>query len=86
LQHGTNIILQGGKDVQGNNSKIIELFYTGSVWREIGDPIRVLADTTANRPFSTAFSGMQYFDTTLNKPIWRNAANTGWVDATGTAV
>ena len=26
------------------------------------------------------------FDTTLNKPIWRNAANTGWVDATGAGV
>lgn len=26
------------------------------------------------------------FNTTLNKPIWRNANNNGWVDATGTAV
>ncbi|WP_368286133.1 hypothetical protein AB3M40_14580 [Klebsiella variicola] len=40
----------------------------------------------ANRPFSTAFPGMEYFDTTLNKPIWRNAANNGWVDAAGNVV
>jgi hypothetical protein len=42
--------------------------------------------TTANRPTSGLHVGMQYFDTTLNKPIWRNTANTGWVDATGTTV
>lgn len=56
------------------------------IWREVGDVIRVLSGTTAERPNSAAISGMQYFDTTLNKPIWRNSANTGWVDATGTAV
>jgi len=44
-----------------------------------------LQGTTANRPTTQLFTGMMYFDTTLNKPIWRNAANTGWVDATGTA-
>lgn len=57
-----------------------------NIWREVGDVIRVLSGTTASRPSSTAVAGMQYFDTTLNKPIWRNAANSGWVDATGTAV
>jgi len=25
-------------------------------------------------------------DTTLNKPIWRNPANTAWIDATGATV
>lgn len=57
-----------------------------NIWREVGDVIRVLSGTTAARPSSTAVIGMQYFDTTLNKPIWRNANNSGWVDATGTAV
>jgi hypothetical protein len=38
---------------------------------------------TAGRP-PTAGPGTLYFDTTLNKPVWRNAAATGWVDATGT--
>lgn len=57
-----------------------------NIWREVGDVIRVLSGETAARPSSTAVIGMQYFDTTLNKPIWRNANNSGWVDATGTAV
>jgi hypothetical protein len=42
--------------------------------------------TTANRPTTQLFVGRQYFDTDLNKPIWRNAANSGWVDATGATV
>ena len=41
--------------------------------------------TTANRPTDHLVPGVAYFDSTLGKPIWRNAANTGWVDATGTA-
>ncbi|HGV3493359.1 hypothetical protein [Klebsiella pneumoniae] len=86
LQHGSSIILQGGKDVQGAPNKVIQLYYNGSVWREIGDPVRSLVGTTANRPFSTAFPGLEYFDTTLNRPIWRNAANNGWVDSAGNAV
>jgi hypothetical protein len=39
---------------------------------------------TAARP-AVAPPGTPFFDTTLNKPVWRNAAGTGWVDATGTA-
>lgn len=42
--------------------------------------------TTAARPTTNLHTGQTYFDTTLNKPIWRNAANTGWVDATGAGV
>lgn len=57
-----------------------------NIWREVGDVVRNLSGTTASRPNSAAVAGMQYFDTTLNKPIWRNATNSGWVDATGTAV
>lgn len=86
IQHNSSIILQGGKDVQGYSGKVLELYYNGSVWTEVGDAVRALSGSTANRPFSTAFAGMIYFDTTLNKPIWRNAANNGWVDATGAAV
>lgn len=86
IQHNSSIILQGGKDVQGFSGKILELYYNGSVWKEVGDAVRALSGSTANRPFSTAFVGMMYFDTTLNKPIWRNSANSGWVDATGASV
>jgi len=42
--------------------------------------------TTAARPTTNTVAGEQWFDTTLNKPIWRNAANNGWVDSAGTAV
>jgi len=41
--------------------------------------------TTASRPNTNLSPGQFYFDATLNKPIWRNAANSGWIDATGTA-
>lgn len=44
--------------------------------------------TTAQRPTlpGNLHPGSSYFDTTLGKPIWVNAAGTGWVDATGAAV
>ena len=41
------------------------------------------AGTTAQRPTAT-YAGLPYFDGTLGLPIWRNAANTGWIDASGT--
>lgn len=47
-------------------------------------PVAVLP--TGSRPTTNLFPGLPLFDSTLGKPIWRNAANTGWVDATGAAV
>ena len=41
--------------------------------------------TTANRPTFTVV-GQRYFDTDLNKPIWRNKDNNGWVDSNGNSV
>jgi hypothetical protein len=41
--------------------------------------------TTANRPTYT-WPGMPIFDSTLGTPAWRNAANTAWVNASGTTV
>lgn len=40
--------------------------------------------TTANRPTSGRELGMQYWDTTLGRPIWWNGA--AWVDAAGVVV
>ena len=40
--------------------------------------------TTAARP-TTATVGFNYYDTTLNKPVWLKTAPSTWVDATGTA-
>jgi hypothetical protein len=42
--------------------------------------------TTAARPTTGNAAGRHGYDTTLDQPIWRNAANSGWVDATGTTV
>ncbi len=42
--------------------------------------------TTAGRPTTNVLPGMNLLDSTLGKPIWRNAANTQWVDATGATV
>jgi len=41
--------------------------------------------TTALRPTGNLSPGQFYFDATLNRPIWRNASNTGWVFSDGTA-
>ena len=38
---------------------------------------------TKQRPTAGLMPGMEIFDFTLGIPIWRNGANTGWVDATG---
>lgn len=48
-----------------------------------------LVGTTAQRPTTGNYARRPYMDTTLaaaGKMIWRNATNTGWVDATGAAV
>jgi hypothetical protein len=45
-----------------------------------------ITGTTAQRPTRGLYPGLLYLDTTLaaaGKPIWRNAANTGWVDSAG---
>lgn len=42
--------------------------------------------TTAQRPSTGTVVGQYFFDTTLNKPLYRNATNNGWVDGTGTPV
>lgn len=66
--------------------------FVGVVTREHGTQGEVMVrsasfaqpqGTTAARP-TIVGTGYMYFDTTLNKPIWRSGA--GWVDATGVAV
>lgn len=43
-----------------------------------------LRSTTANRPSSGLYAGYQYYDTTINKPIWYNG--TAWTLWDGTVV
>lgn len=53
---------------------------------EVAAAVR-LNGTTAARPApGTLGAGRMYFDTTLNRPVWVNAAATGYVDSAGTAV
>lgn len=40
--------------------------------------------TTAQRPTKDLYPGRFYYDTDLDMPVWRNAANDDWHDATGT--
>ena len=40
-----------------------------------------LSGTTANRPSSGQWTGLQYYDTDIDKPVWWSG--TAWKDATG---
>lgn len=46
----------------------------------------VQSGTTANRPTQGLYPFRPYGDTTLGIPIWRNGANTDWIDSTGASV
>lgn len=43
-------------------------------------------DSTSGRPTLNLLPGMHWFDSTLNIPIWRNAANSAWINASGSTV
>ncbi len=60
-----------GKTPDANGNVVINLFPSG---------------TTAQRPTTGTVVGQYFFDTTLNKPLYRNATNNGWVDGTGAPV
>ena len=63
-----------------------ELSIKGGTYFTPADDSKVVhlsTGTTTDRPTGQV-TGYQYFDTTLNKPIWYTG--TAWVDATGTAV
>jgi hypothetical protein len=76
-----NVRFQG--DAQGvcdiGSLSPLEFYAMGAV------PFDEASGATGTRPTAGNYPGAPFFDTKLGKPIWRNAANTGWVDATGTA-
>lgn len=41
--------------------------------------------TTATRPTTGVSPGLMFFDLTLNRPIWRNLSNNGWIFWNGAA-
>lgn len=71
---------------QWNDSEQYKAFKNnlhGSIeWLNLGAHSRYYS--TANRPTSMQFTGMEIFDTTLKKPIYWDGSK--WVDATGKAV
>ena len=59
-----------------------------SVWGNIESWTKILDKnngTTEDRPTINLYIGQEYFDTTINKPIWYKG-NNEWVDAAGTPV
>lgn len=54
-----------------------------SYWGILSKGQPILSGSTASRPSVTSV-GSQYFDTTINKPIWHNGSS--WVDSNGTNV
>ncbi|WP_262340803.1 hypothetical protein [Lactiplantibacillus plantarum] len=72
----------------GLNNTYVRTNYSTSwkTWKLLADDSKVLhlsTGDTASRPTGIS-AGYQYFDTSLNKPIWYTGKN--WVDATGTTV
>lgn len=74
-----------GCDVEGVETKFKD---NSNKAKQLGNNWNIDSGTTQERP--TVAGGAQplqtYFDTTLNKPIWRNPSNSGWVDSTGAPV
>lgn len=87
---------QADPQFEQNVIKIIKQYLAGSAFtdRQVTDtPTEALSivnrkfvtqnGTTANRPTSS-ITGLQYYDTTLNKPVYWSG--TTWRDAAGTIV
>lgn len=73
-------IQPGSQQYVIGENKLGILQYSGEVLDAFGNPISAkLFGDTSIRP-GGVLTGFQYFDTTLNKPIWWNG--TQWVDAT----
>jgi hypothetical protein len=49
-------------------------------WAAWAEAQPILSGTTAQRPTTGLVAGLMYFDTTLGRPVYRNAANTAWAD------
>lgn len=76
-------VLMGSMITRMTSGKVEKSYDWGTTWNT-----EIPSGTTAARPTTTAimYAGYMYFDTTLGKPIWRNAANAGWVDSSGATV
>ena len=50
-----------------------------------GWTIQDAAGTTGERPTTGTYPGMSWFDTTLDRPVWRDAQNSGWIFGDGSS-
>ena len=77
---GATIVLAPGQ------MALFLLIYVGGAAKYFVEPYNPNeSGVGSSRPTTSLYIGMQYFDTTLNKPIWYKG-NGDWVDATGTTV
>lgn len=69
-------------DAEGHLTRPWTVWFT-NLWVQTNS----VSGPTADRPTKDLFVGKQYYDTTLNKPIWlRSVRPTVWKDATGATV
>lgn len=81
---GSNPYVGFGRTRLRSNSGQLEISNDhGATYKPVDD---YFVTTTAARPTTGNYAGRRGFDTTLNKPIWRNAANDGWIDSAGASV
>ena len=81
LQDGTQIVPASDGTVQVSPQYIGQLLALGFIESGVA-----ATDSTSGRPTINLVPGMPWFDLTLGIPIWRNSANSAWVNATGTPV
>ena len=73
--------------VSGKNVRVDYILYNNKQDGRGAKEVAVIDyGLTSERPTTNLQCGMMFFDRTLNKPIWRNKDNNGWVDAMGTSV
>lgn len=94
LDGTSGIVLEGRRDIvlkAYGDSVTLYCISVGTAGRvvEVGRSAEGLAlayFTSGRNALTGVPTGTSVFDKNLNKPIWRNTAGTGWVDATGATV
>lgn len=84
----SDLTIQSAFDVLNMFTKYTRKRYGDGSWSNWVQKDNLVGTTTERNaiPNTRLDSGTMFFDTTLNKPIWRNASNTAWIDATSATV
>jgi hypothetical protein len=70
------------RDGGTNRARLAWRHRGGAVWATWAEGQPILSGTTAQRPTTGLVPGLCYFDTTLQRPVYVNAAGDGWIDPT----